>query len=57
MLRLALLFLMISLIVAAFNFMGVAGAAAGIAQILFFTFLGLCVLALVTGLMLGRAIL
>jgi uncharacterized membrane protein YtjA (UPF0391 family) len=57
MLRLALLFLVISLIAAALNFTGVAGAAAGIAQILFFTFLGLCVLALVAGLMLGRAIL
>ena len=57
MLRLALLFLVISLIAAALNFTGIAGAAAGIAQILFFTFLGLCVLALVAGLMLGRAIL
>ncbi len=57
MLRLALLFFVISLIAGALNFAGVAGAAAGIAQILFFIFLGLCVLALLAGLMLGRAIL
>jgi uncharacterized membrane protein YtjA (UPF0391 family) len=57
MLRLALLFFVISLIAGALNFTGVAGAAGGIAQILFFTFLGLCVLALLAGLMLGRAIL
>jgi uncharacterized membrane protein YtjA (UPF0391 family) len=57
MLRLALLFFIISLLAGVFGFTGIAGASATIAQILFFTFLGLCVLALIIGLFIGRAIL
>jgi uncharacterized membrane protein YtjA (UPF0391 family) len=57
MLRLALLFFIISVLAAVFGFTGVAGASAAIAQILFFVFLGLCVLALIVGLLVGRAVL
>jgi len=57
MLRLALLFFVISLIAGVLGFTGVAGAAATIAQLLFFFFLGLCVVALIAGLLIGRAIL
>ena len=56
MLRLALLFFVISLLAGVFGFTGLAGAAASVAQILFFTFLGLCILALIAGLMIGKAV-
>ncbi len=56
MLRLALLFFVISLLAGVFGFTGLAGATASIAQILFFTFLALCVLALIVGLLIGRAV-
>ncbi len=49
MLQLALTFLVIALIAAAFGFGGIAGAAAGFAQILFFLFLVLFVVALIFG--------
>jgi uncharacterized membrane protein YtjA (UPF0391 family) len=45
----ALLFLIVSLIAAALGFGGVAGAAAGIARILFFVFLVLFILSLIFG--------
>lgn len=40
----ALTFFILAIIAAAFGFGGIAGASAGIAQILFFVFLGLLVL-------------
>lgn len=55
MLRMALVFFVISLIAAAFGFSGIAGAVAGIAQILFYCFLALCIIALIAGLVIGRA--
>jgi uncharacterized membrane protein YtjA (UPF0391 family) len=50
MLRWAVIFFVIALIAALFGFTGIAVAAAGIAKILFFIFLILFVVALVTGL-------
>ncbi|MFW6413346.1 MAG: DUF1328 domain-containing protein [Oceanicaulis sp.] len=55
MLRLAIAFFVIALIAALFGFGGIASASAGIAQILFFIFLVLFVLALVVGLFRGRS--
>lgn len=49
MLSWALLFFIIALFAAVFGFAGIAGAAAGIAQILFFVFLVLFIAALVFG--------
>jgi uncharacterized membrane protein YtjA (UPF0391 family) len=51
MLRWALAFFIIALIAAVFGFGGIALAAAGIAKILFFIFLVLFLVALVSGLM------
>jgi uncharacterized membrane protein YtjA (UPF0391 family) len=56
MLKLALFFLVISLIAALFGFTGIAAAAAGIAKILFFIFIAVFLLLLVIGLMVGAAI-
>jgi uncharacterized membrane protein YtjA (UPF0391 family) len=56
MLRWAAIFLIISLVAAAFGFGGVASAAAGIAKVLFFIFIVLFVVALVMGLAAGRSI-
>jgi uncharacterized membrane protein YtjA (UPF0391 family) len=56
MLRLALLFFVISLLAGVFGFTGIAGISASIAQIFFFVFLALCVVALLAGLMIRRAI-
>ena len=56
MLKLALFFLVVSLIAALFGFTGIAAAAAGIAKILFFVFIALFVILLVAGLMLGAAL-
>lgn len=50
MLRMALLFLIIAMIAAIFEWGGVYGAAVGIAKILFFVFLVLFVLSLIAGL-------
>jgi uncharacterized membrane protein YtjA (UPF0391 family) len=55
MLRLAIAFFVIALLAALFGFGGIATASAGIAQILFFIFLVLFVLALIMGLVRGRA--
>jgi len=49
MLRWALIFFIIALIAAVFGFGGIAGAATGIAQILFFGFLVLAVIGLIAG--------
>ena len=56
MLKLALFFLIVSLVAALFGFTGIAVAAAGIAKILFFIFIALFVILLVIGLMLGSAL-
>ncbi len=53
MLRLALLFLVVSLIAALFGFGGIAVASAEIAKVVFFIFLVLFVVALLGGMM-GR---
>ena len=53
MLRLALLFLVLSLIAALFGFGGIAVASAEIARVIFFIFIVLFVVALLGGLM-GR---
>jgi len=53
MLRLALLFLVLSLLAALFGFGGIAVASAEIARVIFFIFLVLFVVALLGGLM-GR---
>ena len=50
----ALVFFIIALIAAAFGFGGIAAAASGIAQILFFIFLVLFVVALVAHAVRGR---
>lgn len=44
MLKLALFFLVVSLVAALFGFTGISAATAGIAKLLFFVFLALCVL-------------
>lgn len=49
MLQAAIIFLVIALAAALFGFGGIAGAAAGIAQILFWVFLVLFVLTLIFG--------
>lgn len=47
----AVVFFVVAMIAAAFGFGGIAGASAGIAQILFFIFLAFLVISLVAGLM------
>ncbi|MES1200553.1 MAG: DUF1328 domain-containing protein [Pseudomonadota bacterium] len=47
----ALIFFVVAIIAAVFGFGGIASASAGIAQLLFFLFLVLFVVSLVTGLM------
>ena len=49
MLSWALMFFLIALVAAVFGFGGLAGTASGIAQLLFFGFLVLAVVALITG--------
>ena len=56
MLRLALFFLVVSIIAAVFGFGGIAATAAGIAKVLFFIFLIIFVICLVMGLAAGRSI-
>jgi len=56
MLRWALIFLVIGLIAAVLGFTNVAGAAIGIAKILFFVFMVIFVVLLVAGLTIGRRI-
>ncbi len=55
MLSWALTFLVVALIAALFGFGGIASASAGIAQILFFVFILLFVIALVANALRGRA--
>jgi uncharacterized membrane protein YtjA (UPF0391 family) len=54
MLSWALTFFVVAIIAAVLGFTSIAGAAAGIAKILFFVFLVLTLIALVTGAMRGR---
>jgi len=56
MLRLALFFLVVSIIAAVFGFGGIAAASADIARILFFIFLVVFVVLLVAGLMVGSTL-
>jgi uncharacterized membrane protein YtjA (UPF0391 family) len=56
MLRLALLFLVISIVAAVIGFGGVAAASADIARILFFIAIVIFVVLLVTGLMAGNTL-
>jgi uncharacterized membrane protein YtjA (UPF0391 family) len=56
MLRLALFFLVVSLVAALFGFTGISAATAGIAKLLFFLFIVICVAFLIGGLMLGSAL-
>lgn len=49
MLSWALFFFLIAIVAAVFGFGGIAGAASGIAQLLFFGFLILAVVVLITG--------
>lgn len=56
MLRMALGFFIIAIIAAVLGFGGIAGAAVGIAKILFFIFLIGFLITLVLGLMAGRAV-
>lgn len=55
MLRWALVFLIIGLVAAALGFTGVAGAAVGIAKLLFFLFIAMFVIFLVLGLTVFKA--
>ncbi len=55
MLRWAVTFFVIALIAALFGFGGIAGASAGIAQILFFVFIALFVISLVARAVGGRS--
>jgi len=54
MLKWAIIFAVISLIAAALGFGGIAGAAAGIAKVLFFVFLAICVILIIAGVMAAK---
>jgi uncharacterized membrane protein YtjA (UPF0391 family) len=56
MLRLALFFLVVSIIAAVFGFGGIAAASADIARILFFIFIVVFLVLLVAGLMAGSTL-
>ena len=56
MLRLALFFLVVSIVAAIFGFGGIAAASAGIAKILFFIAIVVFVVLLVAGLMVGSTL-
>jgi uncharacterized membrane protein YtjA (UPF0391 family) len=55
MLRWALIFFVVALIAAVFGFGGIAAGAAGIGRILFFGFIVLAAIALIAGMVRGRA--
>lgn len=55
MLNWALIFFVVAIIAAVFGFGGIASASAGIAQILFFIFVALFLIALVANALRGRA--
>jgi uncharacterized membrane protein YtjA (UPF0391 family) len=52
-LRLALFFLVISLVAAVFGYTGLAAASAGIAKLLFFIFIVICIFFVIVGLAIG----
>jgi uncharacterized membrane protein YtjA (UPF0391 family) len=54
MLSWAVLFLVIAIIAAIFGFGGIAGTAAGIAQVLFYIFIAIFIISLLVGLARGR---
>ena len=54
MLKWAIIFGIISLIAGALGFGGIAGAAAGIAQVLFYIFLAICVVLLIAAVFVGK---
>jgi uncharacterized membrane protein YtjA (UPF0391 family) len=56
MLRWAAIFLIIAIIAAIFGFGGVAGTAIGIAKVLFFIFIAICVVLFLLGLFAGRGV-
>ena len=56
MLRLALFFLVVSIVAALFGFTGIAVATAGIAKVLFFIFIVVFLVLLIAGLMAGSAL-
>jgi uncharacterized membrane protein YtjA (UPF0391 family) len=56
MLRLALFFLVVSLIAALFGFSGISAAAAGVARLLFFIVIVIFLVLLVAGLMAGSTL-
>ncbi|HEV2188443.1 MAG TPA: DUF1328 domain-containing protein [Stellaceae bacterium] len=56
MLRLALFFLVVSLVAAVFGFTGISAATAGIAKLLFFLFIVICVAFVIGGFMLGSTL-
>lgn len=56
MLRWSIFFLIISIVAGIFGFGGISSAAAGIAQVLFFIFIGVFLLLLIAGLVAGRGL-
>lgn len=56
MLRLALFFLVVSLVAALFGFTGISAATAGIAKLLFVLFIVICLALLIGGLVLGSSL-
>jgi uncharacterized membrane protein YtjA (UPF0391 family) len=56
MLRWALIFLIIALVAALFGFTSIAAAAAGIAKVLFFLLLVICLIFFVMGISAGRRV-
>jgi uncharacterized membrane protein YtjA (UPF0391 family) len=55
-LKWAAIFLVIALIAAAFGFTGIAEGAADIAKVLFYLFLGICLIFLIAGLVLAERV-
>lgn len=55
MLRWALIFLIVAIVAAALGFGGIAGAASGMALILFWVFLAVCIVMFLLGLVGGSA--
>jgi uncharacterized membrane protein YtjA (UPF0391 family) len=56
MLRLALFFFIVSLVAALFGFTGISAATAGIAKLLFFLFIVICLAFVIIGLAVGSAL-
>ncbi len=55
MLRWSVIFFIIALVSGALGFTGLSEAAGGIAQVLFWIFLGVCLCLLIAGLIVGKA--